>query len=194
MAAATFTIAAPGVYYSADNPLLREDPVGIGSPDTAIISSLSIDEGDGYVLGWQDGVYGPAVACELTITGGTELTGLVIGMLGGSGWYGGVSGPRDPADFDFKTGLFLRGSGGLYRANYPDPLALEAATPALEVGDVISLRSHMRQYESGALTLNGVEYAFSDGVGLEFAVLRGGAFSEPAQDFWTGFINSHEVP
>lgn len=192
-----FTFSAPGTYYSADNPLLKESPVGVGNPTTAIASGATLNVGEGFVLGWHHMIYGPAVAVDITISSGTELEDLVIGMLGGGGWTGGVSGARDPADFDLLSGVFLRGSGGLYAANYPDPLTLIASTPPLEVGDVISLRSDQRQYESGAVTLNGTEYTFSDSVGLEFAILRGGSFSDPGappSDFWTGFVNSYEVP
>lgn len=179
MAKVTFFFSAPGDSFPTDNPLLREDPVGVGDPTVPIAPSVTLDIGEGYVIGWHHLPYGPAVAVDISISADSDISDLVIGLVGYTGWVGGVSGPCDPGTFTLEGSVFIRGSGGIYGSYAYDTPALKHSTPALQNGDVVGLKSYQRQYGSGSIAFRGTEYAFNDQGGMSLVILRGGSLGAP---------------
>lgn len=171
--AITFTVAYPGSAYPGEDPFL------IDGTDPGPTSVTIDNENPGAALGTQiNWPYGPAVACTVTITSGSaeELALIRIGMV----------------DDDES---YILGSGGIYSRFSSDPPTLEAATAALQVGDVIGLKNNELQYKDGYIKLNGAETYLSNLVGSTAIIEQTGPFGEPpASEFWTGFNQSYEVP
>lgn len=180
MTVASFSLAVPGDFYSAESPLRTDEAGRPSSTTTQDISIFSYHEPtrslERYFLGFNDQPFGTR-ALEITILSG-DPSHLIFGWGANTNTVE-YPGPITP-DVD---GTYLYGSGGIY-SRVSTVNTLLVATPPLVVGDVISFKQTGFVYASGAIALNGTEYSFGSGcyegllvastLGLEPGVYTGG--------------------